>query len=109
MVTPHLGASTEEAQDKAGEQIAEQILLALAGDFVPNAVNIAASSASETVRPYLSLAERLGHVMAAMCDGLPDSLEVAVEGALASEDTSMVTLAVLKGVLAAGSDEPVPM
>ncbi len=107
VVTPHLGASTEEAQDRAGEQIAEQILLALAGDFVPYAVNIAASSASETVRPYLSLAERLGHVMAAMCDGLPDSLEIAVEGVLASEDTSMVTLAVLKGVLAAGSDEPV--
>jgi D-3-phosphoglycerate dehydrogenase len=107
VVTPHLGASTGEAQDKAGEQIAEQILLALAGDFVPYAVNVAASSASDTVRPYLSLAERLGHVMAAMCDGLPDSLEIALEGALASEDTSMVTLAVLKGVLAAGSDEPV--
>ena len=107
VVTPHLGASTEEAQDKAGEQIAEQILLALAGDFVPYAVNIAASSASETVRPFLSLAERLGHVIAAMSDGLPDSLEIAVEGVLASEDTGMVTLAALKGVLAAGSDEPV--
>jgi D-3-phosphoglycerate dehydrogenase len=107
VVTPHLGASTGEAQDKAGEQIAEQILLALAGDFVPYAVNIAASSASETVRPFLGLAESLGHVLAAMCEGLPDSLEIAVEGALASEDTSMLTLAALKGVLAPGSDEPV--
>lgn len=107
VVTPHLGASTGEAQDKAGEQIAEQILLALAGEFVPNAVNVAARSASETVRPFLGLAESLGHVMAAMSDGLPDSLEIAVEGALASEDTGMVSLAALKGVLQSGSDEPV--
>jgi D-3-phosphoglycerate dehydrogenase / 2-oxoglutarate reductase len=107
VVTPHLGASTEEAQDKAGEQIAEQIVLALAGDFVPYAVNVAASSASEAVRPYLGLAERLGQVMAALCEGLPDALEVVVEGALAGEDIGILTLAALKGVLGAGSDEPV--
>jgi D-3-phosphoglycerate dehydrogenase len=107
VVTPHLGASTEEAQDKAGEQIAEQIVLALAGDFVPYAVNVAARSASEAVRPYLSLAEALGQVMAALCEGLPDSLEIIVEGVLAGEDVGILTLAALKGVLAAGSDEPV--
>jgi D-3-phosphoglycerate dehydrogenase len=107
VVTPHLGASTEEAQDKAGEQIAEQIILALAGDFVPYAVNVAARSASETVRPYLGLAEALGQVMAALCEGLPDELEVIVEGVLAGEDVGILTLAALKGVLAAGSDEPV--
>ena len=100
VVTPHLGASTEEAQDKAGEQIAEQIVLALAGDFVPYAVNVAARSASEAVRPYLGLAERLGQVMAALCEGLPDALEVVVEGALAGEDIGILTLAALKGVLA---------
>jgi D-3-phosphoglycerate dehydrogenase len=107
VVTPHLGASTEEAQDKAGEQIAEQIVLALAGDFVPYAVNVAARSASEAVRPYLGLAERLGQVLAALCEGRPDALEVVVEGALAGEDIGILTLAALKGVLAAGSDEPV--
>jgi D-3-phosphoglycerate dehydrogenase / 2-oxoglutarate reductase len=107
VVTPHLGASTGEAQDKAGEQIAEQIILALAGDFVPYAVNIAARSASEAVRPYLGLAERLGHVIAALCEGLPDTLEVLVEGALFGEDLGILTLAALKGVLAQGSDEPV--
>jgi D-3-phosphoglycerate dehydrogenase len=107
VVTPHLGASTEEAQDKAGEQIAEQVLLALAGDFVPYAVNVAARSASAAVRPYLSLAERLGHVIAALCEGLPDSLEVSVQGALHGEDLGILTLAALKGVLSAGSDEPV--
>jgi D-3-phosphoglycerate dehydrogenase len=107
VVTPHLGASTGEAQDKAGEQIAEQIVLALAGDFVPYAVNVAARSASEAVRPYLGIAERLGRVMAALSEGLPDSLEVLVEGALFGEDLGILTLAALKGVLAAGSDEPV--
>ena len=63
MVTPHLGASTREAQDKAGVTIAEQVLLALAGDFVPFAVNVSATEASETVRPYLPLAERLGRLL----------------------------------------------
>ncbi len=107
VVTPHLGASTEEAQDKAGEQIAEQILLALAGDFVPYAVNVAARSASEAVRPYLGLAERLGEVLSALCERLPGAVEVIVEGALAGEDIGILTLAALKGVLGAGSDEPV--
>ena len=53
VVTPHLGASTAEAQDKAGVTIAEQVILALAGDFVPFAVNVAASEVSEAVRPFL--------------------------------------------------------
>ena len=58
VVTPHLGASTREAQDKAGQTIAEQVVLALRGDFVPYAVNVAASEASETVRPFLPLADQ---------------------------------------------------
>ena len=60
VVTPHLGASTREAQDKAGDTIAEQVGLALAGEFVPFAVNVSAAEASETVRHFLPLAERLG-------------------------------------------------
>jgi D-3-phosphoglycerate dehydrogenase / 2-oxoglutarate reductase len=106
VVTPHLGASTEEAQDKAGEQIAEQIVLALRGDFVPYAVNIAAKGASETVRPFLGVAERLGRFLAALSGGLPDGVEVEYQGELAGEETSLLTLAVLKGVFAMGSDEP---
>ncbi|MBV9042197.1 MAG: phosphoglycerate dehydrogenase, partial [Acidimicrobiia bacterium] len=62
VVTPHLGASTREAQDKAGDTIAEMVLLALGGDFVPFAVNVSATEASETVRPFLPLAERLGSI-----------------------------------------------
>ena len=80
VVTPHLGASTAEAQDKAGEQIAEQIVLALRGDFVPYAVNVAAAGASEGVRPFLGVAERLGRLLAALCDGVPERPRGRVPG-----------------------------
>ena len=76
VVTPHLGASTREAQDKAGDTIAEQVILALAGDFVPYAVNVSAAEASETVRPFLPLAERLGRIYAYLNEGVPSSLEI---------------------------------
>jgi D-3-phosphoglycerate dehydrogenase len=107
VVTPHLGASTREAQDKAGDTIAEMVLLALGGDFVPFAVNVSATEASETVRPFLPLAERLGSVFSSLSEGLPGSLEVTYEGQLADYDTRILTLAVLKGLLRAGSEEPV--
>jgi len=107
VVTPHLGASTTEAQDKAGDTIAEQVLLALAGEFVPYAVNVSAAEASETVRPFLPLAERLGRIFASLNDGVPDKLEIEYQGGLADYDTRILTLAVLKGLLGAGSDEPV--
>ena len=60
VVTPHLGASTREAQDKAGDTIADMVQLALAGEFVPFAVNLAAAEAHDSLRPFLPLAERLG-------------------------------------------------
>jgi D-3-phosphoglycerate dehydrogenase len=107
VVTPHLGASTAEAQDKAGVTIAEQVILALAGDFVPFAVNVAATEVAESVRPFLPLAEQLGRCFACLNDGLPDKLEVEYQGGLAGETTAILTLAVLKGVFAAGTEEPV--
>jgi len=107
VVTPHLGASTAEAQDKAGEQIAEQIVLALEGEFVPYAVNIAAAGVSEGVRPFLGVAERLGRLLAALCEGVPGHLDVEYQGALASDDTRLLTLSVLRGIFAAGTQEPV--
>jgi D-3-phosphoglycerate dehydrogenase len=107
VVTPHLGASTREAQDKAGDTIAEMVLLALGGDFVPFAVNVSATEASETVRPFLPLAERLGSIYASLTEGLPGQLEITYEGQLADYDTRILTLAVLKGLLRAGSEEPV--
>ena len=107
VATPHLGASTHEAQDKAGVTIAEQVILALAGDFVPFAVNVAATEVPETVRPFLPLAEQLGRVFACLNDGIPDRLEVEFQGGLAGSGTDILTLAVLKGVFAAGTEEPV--
>jgi D-3-phosphoglycerate dehydrogenase len=107
VVTPHLGASTAEAQDKAGQTIAEQVVLALNGDFVPYAVNVAASEAAETIRPFLPLAERLGALFSALADGIADELDVSYEGEIADYDCRVLTLAILRGVLAAVVDEPV--
>jgi D-3-phosphoglycerate dehydrogenase len=107
VVTPHLGASTAEAQDKAGMTIAEQVGLALAGEFVPFAVNVSASEASETVRPFLPLAERLGSLFARLNEGVPSVLEVTYEGQLADYDVRILTLSVLKGLFSGVVDEPV--
>ncbi len=107
IVTPHLGASTVEAQDKAGQTIAEQVVLALRGEFVPYAVNVAASEANATVQPFLPLAERLGRLFTALAGGIVDSLEVSYEGEIADYDCRVLTLAVLKGVLQGVVDEPV--
>ena len=107
VVTPHLGASTREAQDKAGDTIAEQVLLALAGEFVPFAVNVSAAEASETVRPYLPLTERLGQLFAELNEGASTALEVEYQGALADYDTRILTLSALKGLFTGALDEPV--
>jgi D-3-phosphoglycerate dehydrogenase / 2-oxoglutarate reductase len=107
VVTPHLGASTREAQDKAGETIAEMVLLALAGEFVPFAVNVSAAEASETVRPFLPLAERLGGLFTSLAEGVPATVEVCYEGQIAEHDTRILTLAVLKGLFGGVSEDPV--
>ncbi len=107
VVTPHLGASTAEAQDKAGQTIAEQVVLALRGEFVPYAVNVAASEANATVAPFLPLAERLGRLVVALAEGGVTELDVAYAGEIADYDCRVLTLSVLKGALAVVTDEPV--
>ncbi|HEY5154751.1 MAG TPA: phosphoglycerate dehydrogenase [Acidimicrobiales bacterium] len=107
VVTPHLGASTHEAQDKAGDTIAEQVGLALAGEFVPFAVNVSAAEASETVRPFLPMAERLGELLGSLSGGGNDTLDVEYQGQLAGYDTRILTLSLLKGYFGRISDEPV--
>jgi D-3-phosphoglycerate dehydrogenase len=107
VVSPHLGASTTEAQDKAGVTIAEQVILALNGDFVPFAVNVAATDVSETVRPFMGLAEQLGRILSCLNDGLPSTLEIEYQGGLAGAGTSILTLSALKGIFAAATEEPV--
>jgi len=107
VVTPHLGASTTEAQDKAGESIAEQVELALLGKFVPHAVNVAANEATETVRPFLPLAEQLGVLFAGLSSTLPDVLEIEFAGDIGGYDNKITELSVVKGLFAAISDQPI--
>jgi D-3-phosphoglycerate dehydrogenase / 2-oxoglutarate reductase len=107
VVSPHLGASTREAQDKAGDTIADMVQLALAGEFVPFAVNVDAAEASETIRPLLPLAERLGRLMAGLCGGKTNTLDITFAGQIAGYDTRILRLAVLKGLFGYRSTEPV--
>ena len=111
VVTPHLGASTREAQDKAGDTIADMVLLALAGEFVPFAVNVDAAEANETLRPVLPLAEVLGRLFASLVGAAPSAapteFEVCTEGDIAGYDTRILSLAVLKGFFGSLADEAV--
>ncbi len=108
VVTPHLGASTREAQDKAGTAVARSVRLALQGEFVPDAVNVQSGGpVPEEVRPYLPLAEKLGRVFTALAGGLAASVTVALQGELADVDASVLKLAALKGVFSGVVEEPV--
>jgi D-3-phosphoglycerate dehydrogenase len=102
VVTPHLGASTTEAQDRAGSDVARSVLLALRGEFVPDAVNVQSGGVvNEEVRPYLPLTEKLGRLVAAIGVKPPVSVTVEVRGELASEDVRVLQLAALRGVFSA--------
>ncbi|HEV7647916.1 MAG TPA: phosphoglycerate dehydrogenase [Actinophytocola sp.] len=101
VVTPHLGASTAEAQDRAGTDVARSVILALRGDFVPDAVNVAAGGAvGEEVRPYLPLTQKLGTVLSALSSNPPTSIAVEVRGELSNEDVAILPLAAMRGVFA---------
>lgn len=108
VVTPHLGASTTEAQDKAGVTIAEQVVLALRGELATYAVNVdAGRELSDTVRPFLALAETLGKVFCAVAGGADGEVAVSYHGPISNEDVRIVTLSALKGMLAPIVHEPV--
>ncbi|MFP5251626.1 MAG: phosphoglycerate dehydrogenase [Actinomycetes bacterium] len=96
-VTPHLGASTDEAQEKAGIAVARSVRLALSGDLVPDAVNVAGGVIDEYVRPGIPLAERLGQFAAGLAAGPVEAVDVAVHGELAGYDVKVLRLAALKG------------
>jgi D-3-phosphoglycerate dehydrogenase len=98
VVTPHLGASTDEAQEKAGVSVARSVKLALEGELVPDAVNVAGGVIDPFVRPGIALVEKLGQVLAGVAGhGALTSLEVDVRGELAAYDVSVYRLAALKG------------
>ncbi len=107
VVTPHLGASTREAQDKAGDAIADMVHLALEGEFVPWAVNVDAAEANEMIRPFLPLAESLGRLYGSLHRSSPDSFELCCQGDIAQYDTRIIGLAVLKGFFSHISEDPV--
>ncbi|WP_156688716.1 phosphoglycerate dehydrogenase [Mycobacterium sp. Marseille-P9652] len=107
VVTPHLGASTAEAQDRAGTDVAASVKLALAGEFVPDAVNVGGGVVNEEVAPWLDLVTKLGVLAAKLSDGPPVSLSVQVRGELASEDVEILKLSALRGLFSAVMDGPV--
>ena len=98
VVTPHLGASTHEAQEKAGTQVARSVRLALAGEFVPDAVNVQGGTVDEMIRPGLPLAEKLGRIFTAVAGGIAARIEVEIRGEIAGLDVSVLQFAALKGV-----------
>ncbi|MEA2556243.1 MAG: D-3-phosphoglycerate dehydrogenase / 2-oxoglutarate reductase [Actinomycetota bacterium] len=108
VVTPHLGASTREAQDKAGITVAEMVRLALKGEFVPYAVNVSAGAeVTEVVRPFVPLSEKLGALIAGLAEGGVRSIVASYTGRVAEHDTRVLTLAILKGILGRSVHEPV--
>jgi D-3-phosphoglycerate dehydrogenase / 2-oxoglutarate reductase len=108
IVTPHLGASTEEAQDRAGTDVAYSVQLALAGEFVPDAVNVQVGGAvGEEVRPWLPLVQKLGTMLYAVAGRLPSSVTVDVAGELAVEDVTVLQLAALRGLFTPVVDDQV--
>jgi D-3-phosphoglycerate dehydrogenase len=99
IVTPHLGASTDEAQEKAGVSVAKSVRLALAGELVPDAVNVAGGIIDPYVRPGIPLLEKLGQVFSGLAHTSPlTSVDVEVRGELADYDVSVLKLAALKGI-----------
>jgi D-3-phosphoglycerate dehydrogenase len=107
VVTPHLGASTHEAQEKAGAQVARSVRLALSGEFVPDAVNVQGGTVHEDVKPGLPLAEKLGRIFTALAGGVAARLDVQVRGEIAAHDVRVLQLAALKGVFGGIVEEAV--
>jgi D-3-phosphoglycerate dehydrogenase / 2-oxoglutarate reductase len=107
VVTPHLGASTHEAQEKAGTQVARSVRLALSGEFVPDAVNVQGGAVHEDVKPGLPLAEKLGRIFTALARGVAARIDVQVRGEIAAHDVRVLQLAALKGVFGGIVEEAV--
>ena len=107
VATPHLGASTDEAQEKAGVAVAKSVRQALAGELVPDAVNVRGGVIAEPVRPYLGLVERLGRMATALAPSPVSRIDVDAMGEIATEDVAILELAALKGMFSVLIDDPV--
>jgi D-3-phosphoglycerate dehydrogenase len=110
VVTPHLGASTAEATDRAGYQAAEQVVAALTGGVVTSAVNVPAVAPEdlEALGPFLPLAQNLGRIAVALAEGTNiDALDIEYRGRIAERDTRLLTVQMLKGALVGHTEEDV--
>jgi D-3-phosphoglycerate dehydrogenase len=109
VVTPHLAASTDEAQDRAGVIVAEQVVAALEGGLVTNAVNIPSVGAEdlEMLGPFVPLAASLGRLALELARGEPRRISLEYHGELAEYDTRLLTVAVLNGAFRGRVDQPV--
>jgi D-3-phosphoglycerate dehydrogenase len=100
VATPHLGASTQEAQEKAGLAVARSVRLALSGELVPDAVNVQGGVIAEDVRPGIPLVEKLGRIFTALAGEVAQQIDVEVRGEITEHDVKVFELAALKGVFA---------
>ena len=109
VVTPHLAASTDEAQDRAGVIVAEQVAAALDGGLVTNAVNIPVIGAEEleSLGPYIPLAAKLGRLAMELAEGRADEIVVTTYGGLANYDARLLTVSALNGAFQGRADRPV--
>jgi D-3-phosphoglycerate dehydrogenase len=107
VATPHLGASTDEAQEKAGLAVARSVRLALSGELVPDAVNVQGGVIAEDVRPGIPLTEKLGRVFTALAGEVAQQIDVEVRGEISEYDVKVLELAALKGVFTDVVEDPV--
>jgi D-3-phosphoglycerate dehydrogenase len=107
VATPHLGASTDEAQERAGIAVAVSVRKALAGELVPDAVNVKGGAIHEDIRPSLPLVEKMAQIATGIAGELPVSMEINVRGDISGHDSSVLAISALKGALTAIGSEDV--
>ena len=107
VATPHLGASTDEAQERAGIAVAVSVRKALAGELVPDAVNVKGGAIHDEIRPSLPLVEKMAQIATALAGELPVSMEITVKGDISGHDSSVLAISALKGALMATGSEDV--
>jgi D-3-phosphoglycerate dehydrogenase len=107
VATPHLGASTDEAQERAGIAVAVSVRKALAGELVPDAVNVKGGAIHDEIRPSLPLVEKMAQIATAIAGETPVSMEIIVKGDISGHDSSILAVSALKGALVASGCEDV--
>jgi D-3-phosphoglycerate dehydrogenase len=107
VATPHLGASTDEAQEKAGIAVAKSVRLALAGELVPDAVNVQGGTIDETVRPFIEMTEKIGRIACTLAPSPIAAVDIDVLGDASEHDVRVLQLSALKGVFSVLVEDPV--